>query len=48
MNKERCLRCGYIWLKRVDNPVMCPKCRSPYWNRKRMKEVNGKTEKTNS
>ena len=33
----KCERCGHVWLPRIyDNdkdPVICPKCKSPYWNR---------------
>lgn len=28
----KCLRCGYEWATRLDNPVRCAKCRSPYWD----------------
>lgn len=30
----RCLRCGYIWVPRVDmdKVKICPKCKSPYWD----------------
>jgi DNA-directed RNA polymerase subunit RPC12/RpoP len=34
----RCERCGHEWIPRGDNgeePRVCPKCRSPYWNRPR-------------
>lgn len=37
----RCERCGHIWTPRKstygDNiiPVLCPACRSAYWNRQR-------------
>ena len=35
----KCDRCGHIWLPRVygetADPVICPKCKSPYWNRPR-------------
>ena len=31
----RCERCGHEWLPRDDKrePKVCPKCKSPYWNR---------------
>lgn len=32
-----CKRCGYKWVKRIEKPVVCPQCRSPYWNRERNK-----------
>jgi len=28
----RCKRCGWLWVSKLDNPVVCPKCHSPYWN----------------
>ena len=33
----RCDRCGHEWIpRRADNePAVCPKCKSPYWNRPR-------------
>lgn len=35
-----CLRCGHEWMPRKKKtPKMCPKCNSPYWNRRRQKEV---------
>lgn len=33
-----CLRCGWIWTPRVDNPRWCPKCNSPYWNKPRQRD----------
>jgi hypothetical protein len=33
-----CERCGHKWVKRSateGDPVICPKCKSPYWNRPR-------------
>jgi len=32
----KCQRCGHEWLprKKEEKPVVCPKCKSPYWNRK--------------
>lgn len=33
----RCERCEHEWLPRDKNeePRVCPKCKSPYWNRPR-------------
>jgi DNA-directed RNA polymerase subunit RPC12/RpoP len=36
----RCERCGHIWVPRKyemtkdkkKEPIICPKCKSPYWN----------------
>lgn len=32
----RCERCDYEWIPRAlteDDPKVCPRCKSPYWNR---------------
>lgn len=33
----RCERCEHEWLPRIPSrlPAVCPKCKSPYWNRPR-------------
>lgn len=34
----RCDRCGHEWVPRGESdeePRVCPKCKSPYWNRPR-------------
>jgi predicted Zn-ribbon and HTH transcriptional regulator len=33
----RCERCGHEWLPRDKDhtPRVCPKCKSPYWDRPR-------------
>lgn len=39
MDGYRCLRCGHEWVPRVlrgdELPTICPKCKSPYWNKTR-------------
>jgi DNA-directed RNA polymerase subunit RPC12/RpoP len=38
--KQECLRCGHKWFPRIHpsrEPVQCPKCKSPYWNKERVK-----------
>ncbi len=40
----QCLRCGYKWVPRIfkgktEEPTICPKCKSPYWNKPRRSEV---------
>lgn len=38
----RCYRCTHKWIPNLkhrdtgQDPVMCPKCKSPYWNRPRL------------
>jgi hypothetical protein len=37
-----CERCNHRWVPREQNflPAVCPKCKSPYWNRrKRDKDI---------
>ena len=37
-NKRK--RCEKIWFKRISNPneepLVCPKCKSPYWDKPRL------------
>lgn len=28
-----CVRCGYMWFKRVHRPVACPSCQSREWDK---------------
>ncbi len=37
----QCLRCGHKWIPRNANeePTICPKCKSPYWNKARRGRV---------
>jgi predicted Zn-ribbon and HTH transcriptional regulator len=39
----KCNRCGKTWTprKKISEIVMCPKCHSPYWNRKRIYNRKG-------
>ena len=30
---KTCLRCGESWQSIVENPIQCPRCKSPRWNR---------------
>jgi predicted Zn-ribbon and HTH transcriptional regulator len=40
----RCERCGHEWVPRKEDeePRVCPKCKSPYWNRPRKDAGGGK------
>lgn len=45
-----CDRCGHQWVPRGDpeqKPLVCPKCKSPYWNvpRKNKKKRDGEAAK---
>jgi len=31
-----CERCGHKWVPRSSKkPIVCPKCKSPYWNKRK-------------
>lgn len=36
--QHKCLRCGYDWLSKLVDPVVCPYCNSALWNRPYAKE----------
>lgn len=50
-----CDRCGHEWIPRnaLDRrdedelPTVCPKCKSPYWNRPRQTETKPVKKKKN-
>ena len=50
----RCERCAHEWIPKgfEREPAVCPKCKSPYWNRPRKKammtyeDFSGKIERT--
>lgn len=35
--KLKCKRCNWTWPPRGLAPKQCPKCRSPYWNKERVR-----------
>lgn len=44
-----CYRCKHKWVQRNKNekPAVCPKCKSPYWDKPKSKSTrlkNGKTK----
>jgi DNA-directed RNA polymerase subunit RPC12/RpoP len=40
INIYNCLRCKHEWAGRLDRaPKVCPKCKSPYWNKPKWKGV---------
>ena len=43
--KLECKRCGHTWLPHVEDVRMCPKCRSPYWDRERIRERRAEEQK---
>jgi len=34
-----CKRCGHRWANRkAQKPIICPKCKTPYWDKERQKK----------
>ena len=37
----KCERCGHEWIPRIkldEEPIICPSCKSPYWNKPKKKK----------
>lgn len=30
---NKCKKCGYEWIGRIENPKACPECKSRTWNK---------------
>lgn len=46
MQKCKCKRCDHTWIPRTENPILCPFCKSKYWNDERNDERNDEKEET--
>lgn len=33
--KLECMRCLHTWIPRKEDVRICPKCKSPYWDKER-------------
>lgn len=33
INIFKCLRCTHEWASKAEHPTICPKCKSPYWDK---------------
>ena len=42
--KLNCKRCGHSWIPRITEITVCPKCKSPYWNREKDTESRHRIE----
>ncbi|MGD0395426.1 MAG: hypothetical protein ABSB26_00765 [Nitrososphaerales archaeon] len=44
------VNCGYKWVPRIfkegAEPTICPKCKSPYWNKLRRADIPKEVEQT--
>lgn len=34
-NILKCLRCNHEWPSKQSHPTICPKCKSPYWDKEK-------------
>jgi len=35
---NKCYRCGHKWVQREEErPAVCPRCKSPYWDKPKTK-----------
>jgi hypothetical protein len=42
-NKDcECMKCGWKWLSRVENPSRCPKCRLYNWGQPKIRNIKNK------
>ena len=40
IRQQECLRCGHSWWPRsTERPIICPNCKSPYWDRPRVVQL---------
>lgn len=42
----KCERCSHTWVPRSNTeglPIICPKCKTPYWNRPRKSNIPKKS-----
>ena len=45
----KCLRCEHKWFPRTPNrPGTCPKCKSPYFDKRRRKELKERQKNANN
>lgn len=42
----KCERCGHVWVPQSEEkPRVCPKCKSPYWDKPRSAEWENRIKK---
>lgn len=39
LNKQECLRCSHKWIPRTQIVIVCPNCKSPYWDKLRTVQI---------
>ncbi len=40
MKKVKCLKCGFEWIPRVEDPLQCPKCKRYDWNKEKKNDTD--------
>ncbi len=45
INQCKCERCGHSWTSKIE-PKQCARCRSPYWNRPRVRPAKKNGQET--
>ena len=40
IKENKCFRCGHTWIPRKKRSIVCPKCKTPYWNIKKEEKKN--------
>jgi len=43
INQVTCQRCNHKWYPRSPEVVICPKCKSPYWDKKKVRTAKTKS-----
>lgn len=43
--EKHCLRCGHSWTARTAEPLYCPKCKSPYWDKPRLPRSHAEAQR---
>ncbi len=36
--KNKCKRCEYEWTSELERPKTCPRCKSYYWDKEKVRE----------
>jgi len=45
LRRLNCKRCGHNWIPHKEEIRICPKCKSPYWDRERKKKKEENVKK---
>jgi predicted Zn-ribbon and HTH transcriptional regulator len=45
--KNKCLRCGWEWVPRLEDPRLCPHCKTAYWDVPKGEKIDKQLDKVN-